>query len=205
MDTVNFRGWYCNTGYATLTQEERHHNGMRLAQSLYNFGWTEEAIAGILGNVEPESGTSPAALEQNIFPDYIPSNQDLIDAHYDSGLGWLQWSPGDEFFQWVLDNNLIWYDGMTQVKRFKWEYDTLHWPWWPWYAHVTSPPEDCGEFFCRRYCAPVNPDATVGNRRAAALRWYNEIHDKLHRPIDWWIYSRKGRERKELKRRCLRM
>ena len=207
MDTVNYRGWYCNTSYATLTQDERYHNGMKLAQALYNFGWSEEAISGILGNIEAESNFSPATLENNIFPDFIPSNEELIAAHYNSGLGWVQWSPGTEFFpQWIQDNNNpVWYDGMTQIKRFKWEYDTSWWPWWPWYAKVKSPPEDCAEFFCIRYCQPQNPEATMGARKASALRWYDNIHDKLHKPIDWVLYSRKNRERKELKRRCLRM
>ena len=56
MDTIRYHGWFCNTTWGALTEDERHHNGMRLAQGLYNFGWTEEAIAGILGNVAIRAG-----------------------------------------------------------------------------------------------------------------------------------------------------
>ena len=202
MDTVLYRGWYCNTTWGVLTEDERHHNGIRLAQGLYNFGWTEEAIAGILGNVEPESGLSTATMEGNPFPDYIPSNQEILDlTSYYGGIGWVQWTPGrTELVQWAEDTHLVWYDGNTQIKRFKYEYDNnLEWPYWQWYAHVTSPPEDCAEFFCRRYCRPANPDATVGYRRAAGLRWYDEIHDKLHHASFWFACSKRNREQKLLK------
>lgn len=202
MDTILYRGWYCNTTWGVLSEDERHHNGMRLAQALYNFGWTEEAIAGILGNVEPESGLSPATMEGNPYPDYIPTNAEILaQTSYYGGLGWVQWTPGrTELVQWADDNNLIWYDGTTQVKRFKYEYDNnLEWPYWQWYAHITSPPEDCAEFFCRRYCRPADPEASVGYRRAAGLRWYDEIHDKLHHPSFWFVCSKRNRENKLLK------
>ena len=202
MDTIRYHGWFCNTTWGALTEDERHHNGMRLAQGLYNFGWTEEAIAGILGNVEPESGLSPATMEGNPYPDYIPSNTEVLDdTSYYGGLGWVQWTPGrTELVQWAEDNHLVWYDGTTQIKRFKYEYDNnLEWPYWKWYARQTSPPEDCAEFFCRRYCRPYDPDATVGNRRAAGLRWYDEIHDRLHHASFWFVCSKRNREEKLLK------
>lgn len=209
MDTINFRGWFCNTSYGRLTEEERYHNGMKLAQALYNYGWTEESIAGILGNVEPECGLSPATIESNPFdPDYIPSNQEILDrTTYYGGLGFVQWTPGrTELVQWAEDTNqMVWYDGLTQVKRFKYEYDTHYWPWWTWYVTVHSPPEDCAEFFCRRYCRPQDPDATVPNRRREGLKWFNRIHDKLHRPVDWFIYTKQSREGKELKPPCRRI
>lgn len=209
MDTILYRGWYCNTTYATLTQDERYHNGMKLAQLLYNLNWTEESIAGILGNVEPESGLSPAMVEGNEYPDFIPSNAEVLaNTSFYGGLGFVQWTPGRiELVDWAENNRQqVWYDGMTQVNRFKWELENNYgWPYWSWYVGIHSPPDDCAEFFCRHYCRPANPDATVGYRRAAGLRWYDNIHDKLHKPIDWVLYSKKQRERKELKRRCLRM
>lgn len=207
-ETILFNGWYINTTYATLTQDERYHNGMKLAQLLYNYDWTEEAIAGILGNVEPESGLSPATAEGNHYPNDFPTNADVLaDTSWFGGLGFVQWTPGrTELVQWADDEGLIWYDGTTQAKRFKYEYDNnLEWPYWQWYAHITSPPDDCAEFFCRRYCRPADPEATVGYRRAAGLEWYDKIHGKLHKPIQRILFTKKNRERKELKRRCLRM
>ena len=210
MDTIFFRGWYCNVTYGVLSEEERYHNGMKLAQALYNFHWTEEAIAGILGNVEPECGLSPASMENNPFtPDHIPSNQEILDqTTYYGGLGFVQWTPGrTELVQWAEDEKqMVWYDGLTQIKRFKWELENNYgWPYWEWYVTQTSPPDDCAEFFCRRYCRPFNPDATVGIRRREGLKWFDRIHDKLHTPVEWFMFSKKNRERKELKPRCLWM
>lgn len=210
MDTIMYRGWYANITYGVLTEDERYHNGMKLAQALYNLRWTEEAIAGILGNVEPECGLSPATIEgASVFDqDHIPSNQEVLDkTNFYGGLGFVQWTPGrTELVQWAEDEGLVWYDGTTQVKRFIWELENNYgWPYWSWYVGIHSPPEDCAEFFCRRYCRPANPDATVGYRRAEGLKWFDRIHDKLHTPTQWFMFTQKNRERKELKRRCLWM
>ena len=207
-DTILFHGWYINTTYATLTQDERYHNGMRLAQLLYNYGWTEECIAGMLGNIDPESGLSPATAEGNHYPNDFPTNADVLaDTSWFGGLGFVQWTPGrTELVQWAEDEGLVWYDGATQAKRFKYEYDNnLEWPYWHFYAHTTDPVEDCAEFFCRRYCRPADPDGTMAARKYKALEWYGYIHDHLQKPINRIIYSRRNRQRKELKRRCLRM
>ena len=212
MVTVNFRGWYTNVDYGlgSLTADERKHNGMKLAQNLYNFGWTENAIAGILGNVEGESGMNPGSTEQpRPWGDYLPDNDEVLQSSYLRGMGFTQWTPGrDKIVQWADDMGRIWYDGMTQVFRLKYECDNgLQMGGWQWYINNTGDPADLAEYFLRQYERPSEQqiEESLANRRAAATRWYGWIHNKLIRTSTLVLFTKHNRERKELKRPCRRM
>ena len=208
-DTILYRGWYLNTTWGTLDQDQRYHNGMRFAQLLYNYGWTEESIAGIIGNVDAESGLSPATAESNHYPDYIPSNEEVIeDVGWWGGLGFVQWTPGRiNLAEWAEQENILWYDGRTQAKRLKYECDNnLEMPdAWDFYTHTHDPPDDCARFFCLRYLRPADPEGTMRARQRKALEWYGNIHGKLLSPLKRLMLYKNNRERKELKPRCLWM
>lgn len=206
MQTILYNGWYTNIDYGlgALTSDERKHNGMKLAQNLYNFGWTENAIAGILGNVEGESGMNPGSTENTDGTrpwNYLPTNQEVLNSSFLRGMGFTQWTPGrDKIVQFAEDTGRIWYDGLTQVFRLKWECDNgYQMGGWQWYIHNTGDPADLAEYFLRQYERPTPEqiEATLPNRRAAANRWYGWIHGNLFNNKLLWY----NRRRKEMKPR----
>ena len=207
MQTIYYNQWYINIGYMQLTADEKHHNGMRFAQKLYNYGWTENCIAGILGNVDPESSLSPGVIESSPWTD-LPTNQQILNSGYNGGIGFVQWTPGrTKLVQWADDNNLIWYDGTTQVKRLKWESLNDHYDYFSWFTKTTADPADCAESFLHSYERPAGHEdpAVIAIRRQMGEYWYNEIHGKLINATRVFMMSKANRERKELKRRCLRI
>lgn len=211
MQTINFRGWYTNVDYGLgrLTDDEILHNGMKLAQNLYNFHWTENAIAGILGNVHAESGMNPGSTEQpRPWGDYLPDNDEVLESSYLRGMGFTQWTSGrDKIVQFAEDTGRIWYDGLAQVFRLKWECDNNEqMGGWQWFIHNTGDPADLAEYFLRQYERPTPEqiEQSLPTRRRYGTMWYNRIHGKLANPMNW-VYTQKNRQRKELKRRCLRV
>lgn len=205
METIFYHGWYTNIDYGldSLTADERQHNGMKLAQNLYNFHWTENAIAGILGNVEGESGMNPGSTENDGSRpwDYLPTNEEVLESSFLRGMGFTQWTPGrDKIVQFAEDTGRIWYDGITQVFRLKWECDNgEQMGGWQWYINNTGDPADLAEYFLRQYerPSPEQIEQTLAYRRAAATRWYGLIHGKLFNNKLLWYNKR----RKELKPR----
>lgn len=208
MQTINYRGWYTNIDYATLSNDEELHNGMKLAQNLYNFGWTENSIAGIIGNVEGESGLNPGCIESPKPWTDLPDNETILISYYTLGIGFTQWTPGrDKIVQFAEDTGRIWYDGMTQVFRLKWEHDNHEqMANWDWFVASEDDPADLAEYFLRQYerPSPEQIEQSLENRRRAATRWYGIIHDHLANP-KLLMYTQYNRKRKELKRRCLRV
>lgn len=213
MQTINFRGWYTNIDYGldSLTADEIEHNGMKLAQNLYNFHWTENAIAGILGNVHAESGINPGSMENSGGErpwSELPTNEEVLESSYLRGMGFTQWTPGrDKIVQFAEDTGRIWYDGLAQVFRLKWECDNgEQMGGWQWFIHNTGDPADLAEYFLRQYERPSEEqiEQSLPIRRRYGSMWYNRIHGKLANPMNW-VYTQKNRQRKELKRRCLRV
>ena len=205
MQTIYYNNWYINVGYMQLTADEKHHNGMRLAQKLYNFGWTENCIAGILGNVDPESSLSPGAIESSPWTD-LPTNAEVLASNFNRGMGFVQWTPGRiNLVQWAEDNNLVWYDGTTQVKRLKWESQNDYYDLFSWYTKTGMDPADSAELFLHAYERPGSHEdpSVIAIRRQMGVYWYGEIHGKLINTAKRFMMSKANRERKELKRRCL--
>lgn len=211
MTTVLYNGYYVNIDYGALTEAQRQHNALRLAQNLYNIGWTENAIAGLLGNAGPESTMNPGCVENT--SDHprpaewvdLPSNSDILNSSYTGGCGVVQWTPATtKIVQFAVDTGRVWYDGMTQIFRFKYEAENgiqMTVSQWNWYINNdTDTPEDMAEYFLRQYERP-SPQQIIDsleNRRRAGLRWYNYIHGKLFKRL-FYLYDSKNKQRKVLK------
>lgn len=212
MQTIFYRHWYINVDYGlgTLTSDEILNNGMRLAQLLYNYGWTENCIAGILGNVHGESGMNPGSTERpRPWGDYLPDNDEVLQTGYLLGMGFTQWTPGRiNLVQWADDNNLLWYDGDTQVKRLKYECDNgLQMGGWQWFIKNTGDPADLAEYFLRRYERPSEEqiEQSLPVRRYYGTWWYDKIHNKLKKTLRLLKYTQQSRNRKVMRPRCQQM
>lgn len=218
MTTEIINGFYVNIDYGQLTMQEREDNGFRIAQNLYNLGWTEQAIAGALGNIQGESTINPGCIENNSTHPRpaawttLPDNATILGSNYVGGIGITQWTPGrDKIVQWAEDNGRLWYDGMAQIFRIKYESENgiqMTATQWNFYIHnENDTPEDMAEYFLRYYenPSPEQYEASVNNRRMYGLAWYIRIHNNLHRGAKLFWMSQQNRRRKEEKPRCLRM
>ena len=121
------------------------------ARKIYNYfkgyGWSDSAIAGMLGNMQLESTFSPALIQStnrwrlpNRAADLSDVPNSVMLNFYDSyyggsgggyGVGLVQWDgytstapAGQKLVSFAMRYNLNWYDGDTQVFRIYREYQT---------------------------------------------------------------------------------
>ena len=141
--------WSVGTQPPSLEQET---NANIIRSFFINEGWTLEAICGMLGCMQGESTINPAYIQATNRYRLPNSADDLTDVpnsvakdffykFYNDdrrayGMGLVQWdgytvvsqSPLTEYQKMVafaIANNIIWYDGWTQLYRlrYEWNYD----------------------------------------------------------------------------------
>ncbi|MDD6266247.1 MAG: phage tail tip lysozyme [Clostridia bacterium] len=101
-----YQQWLCenisdvneeNTVYASstsnLTTAQREANATYIYNYLYNAGFTKNAICGILGNIQQESGFNPGIWEKTNNTSY--------------GFGIVQWTPATKFINYACNHNII--------------------------------------------------------------------------------------------------
>ena len=137
--------WSVNTQTPTAEQQ----NNANIVRSFFlNEGWTINAICGMLGCMQGESTINPAFIQQTNRYRLPNSADDLTDVpnsvmqnfykeYYEVtqrafGIGLVQWDgynpnpvPRQKLVAFAIPNNIIWYDGWTQLYRLKseWRYD----------------------------------------------------------------------------------
>ena len=124
------------------------HNAYKIRNYFKSKGWSDSAIAGILGNAQVESTFNPARI-QGTHISYLPNSaaqlsdvpNSVMINFYDSyyglsnggfGVGIVQWdgyspsppTPGQKLVNFANRYNLNWYDGDTQTFRIFREYET---------------------------------------------------------------------------------
>ena len=82
------------------------HNAAIVLEKLRAAGWTDNAIAAILGNMQAESGINPGAWEN-----YQVGN-------LNGGFGLVQWTPATKLFTWQGGVEV---DGDMQIERILYE------------------------------------------------------------------------------------
>ena len=133
---------------------EQINNANVIRSYFLDNGWTIEAICGMLGCMQGESTINPAFIQQtnryrlpNSAADIsdVPNSvmQNFFNLYYGVdrrafGIGLVQWdgyTPGSgatpdrqKMVAFAIDNNIVWYDGWTQINRikFEWNYDVSH-------------------------------------------------------------------------------
>lgn len=90
---------------------QREHNALVIAACLRNHGFSDSAIAGILGNMQRESSLNPNAY-------YGYGGYSAVS------FGLVQWDPTSKYQNWA-DNNgyLPYYDIEYQCERINYEFD----------------------------------------------------------------------------------
>ena len=145
-------------------------------------GWTLNAIAGALGNIQTESTINPGLWQGRTIPD------DPLTT--DKGYGLTQWTPARKLINWANENSLDYTDGDTQVQRIyyeqinnlQWSTDNILHYTWNDYVNSTESPETLARVFVWAYERPSDPDIPL--RQAQARYWYNFL---LHGAIPIWL------------------
>lgn len=97
--------WIYNE-YGPITASGVNNNAAIVRQKLEAAGWTLNAIAAILGNMQAESGLNPGAWEN-----YMVGN-------LSGGFGLVQWTPATKLFDWQGGRSV---DGDKQISRILYE------------------------------------------------------------------------------------
>ena len=177
-----------------LTYNQMKVNAEYIYKALKDKGWTLNAVAGMLGNMQRESTLNPG----------IWQNNDV--GNTTGGYGLVQWTPATKYINWLLpgsdastmdnnisrilyelENNLQWISTELYPMSFK-EFTTS-----------TQRPEDLASVFLYNYeRAGVSAE---NERRENALNWYLYLGGNLpnyevkpHR-FPWVIYANKLRNK----------
>lgn len=145
---VKFNGWWESTAATGLgsthlnPSTKQISNAYLIRSQLIGYGFSETAIAGILGNMQKESGLSPAAIQKrSVCPNDAVSINDVPNSvminYYDPndpradgyGIGLIQWDSytdtppaGCTLVSFAERYNYVWYDGSCQTDRINFEY-----------------------------------------------------------------------------------
>lgn len=90
-------------GNRYLSAAEQQNNALIIKQTLSGKGWSLNAIAGLLGNMESESTINPGIW------------QSLNENNMSGGFGLVQWTPATNFTEWADANGHTWTDGDAQL------------------------------------------------------------------------------------------
>lgn len=95
---------------AFLSFDEMQANAIYIAAYFIDKGWTLNAIAGMLGNIQHESTMNPGIWEN------------LDEGNTDRGFGLTQWTPATKLIDWANSRGLDYRDIDTQLERIYFEY-----------------------------------------------------------------------------------
>ena len=91
-------------GNRYLCDDEMTNNAYIVCDYLTACGWTLNAIAGLLGNMESESTINPAIW------------QNLDSGNYNGGYGLVQWTPATNYTNWATAKGYSITDGNKQLE-----------------------------------------------------------------------------------------
>ena len=195
--------------------DKQIHNAKKIYNGLIAQGYSAAAAAGILGNMQTESGLSPGALDSHLSS--LPNNGEHLadltntvmlgyasqnDSGYGTGL--IQWDSytttapaGNVIASFAIRYGYEWYDGDCQLYRLQREFETdstyhfwnpnNHTPaiTWAEFKNFSGTPEVAADIF--RQCRERSSGDATGNqnRRDNARYWYDYFGGQPPVPTDW--------------------
>jgi len=154
-----------------LSRAEMEGNAEYIARFFFGNGWTQSAVAAILGNMESESTINPAIYE------------DLDDTSTSNGFGLVQWTPNTKYKEWADANGYggNYADINGQLARILYELENgLQWiptDAYPLtfadFAVSNASPEELAQAFLYNYERPASLDQP--NRSTQARAWFEFI------------------------------
>lgn len=211
MSVELYNGWYVAAVYSEIGPSSgnptayQSHNAQLIYDRLHSLGWTDNAIAGMLGNVNYESNLNPARVyPRSSFPNGGNTLADLDNAYAinrpNPAYGLVQWKgttqtppPGNQLVSYAIRHNSQWYDGNIQLDRLQWEYETgnkFHpqtvdgvYYTFSSYAASTASPEVLAKAWMKCY---EGTESVITIRQTNARKWYDIITGGVEPPpVDW--------------------
>lgn len=154
------------SGNRYLTRSEMETNALYIWNYLGSRGWSRNAVAGMLGNMETESTINPGIW------------QGLDEGNTSGGFGLCQWTPATKYLDWC-DKNWLTPDYMdSALKRIEYElanglqyYPTDSYPeTFAGFKVSTKDPYYLAMAFLANYERPA--DRNQPNRGTQAEAWY---------------------------------
>lgn len=158
-------GWTIGNRY--LTQSEMEGNACEVYSFFSGKGWSRNAIAGILGNMQTESNINPGLW------------QSLKEHNYSGGFGLVQWTPATNYTDWATANGytitnptgqLKWIDELSETKG-QWIKTSAYSMSWSEFKKSTETAEYLASAFLKNFeRAGVEKES---ERKSQATSWYN--------------------------------
>lgn len=154
------------TGNRYLTQAEMENNAWYIWNYLGANGWSMNAVAGMLGNMQTESTINPGIWES------------LKSGNTSGGFGLVQWTPATKLISWANSMHLDYQDIDTQLERIEYElangiqyYPTSSYPeTFAEFKVSTKDPYYLGMAFLANYERPAVANQPKRGQQAQA--WY---------------------------------
>lgn len=176
------KNWIYGNRY--LSDSEMQNNAEIIHNYLIEKGWTKNAIAGLLGNMQQESTINPA-LWQSLNPN--PA----------MGYGLVQWTPSTNYTNWANNNGYSITDGYYQLKWIdelsessgQWiPTDDYPLSWSDFKSSTKSVTYLCSAFLKNFERAGIEVES---KRHEYALRWFTFINGLINNGSSNLIYKRK--------------
>ena len=208
MNVQLINGWWMSTD-TLMGSTDTSNIGSHMIDNARKFrnyfkakGWSDSAIAGMLGNAQVESTLSPALIQATNrwrLPNSAANLSDVPNSvminytdHYYGGSGYgigiVQWDgytstapAGQKLVSFAERYGLNWYDGDTQTYRLfreyetniQWQSSTIEGTVWTWSNYVTN--TETPEVSARiwQVCYEVADPGTLLRRQENARYWYD--------------------------------
>lgn len=153
-----------------LSVDEMQPNAVYIAAKLLDAGWTLNAIAGMLGNMQHESTINPGIW------------QSLHEGNLSGGFGLVQWTPATKYMEWAAANGYTDYTDIDgQIARILWElengeqfYSTTTYPiTFAEFSASTRSAEYLAGAFLYNYERPE--EYNIEPRQTAAKYWFTYL------------------------------
>lgn len=154
-------------GNYALSQVQMNANAVEVYKYFSGRGWSLNAIAGILGNMQSESYVNPGVW------------QSLNEGNYSGGFGLVQWTPATNYTNWATANGysitdpngqLYWIDTLSESTG-QWIPTGSYNMSWVAFKTSGSSPEDLASAFLKNFeRAGVEAESA---RRSQARNFYN--------------------------------
>lgn len=188
--------WHAKrSGGYSRTSAEARDNAIKVYRQMTGYGWSLNAICGLLGNIEQECAYNFWQWENGI----VSENSSAQNSARNNAYGFVQWTPASGYTKddycarqpgfgpnysdkpgkltdaevqlWAIQNRTVptgqWLTNTAPAKKYK---TTLP---WEQFKISTADPGYLSDCFTWEYERPAEATANLQRRRAAAQYWYD--------------------------------
>ena len=136
MSAELYNDWYVSAEWSDIgpshgsVSNYQTHNVDKIYQIFHNLGWSDNAIAGMVGNMQYESGLDPACSYPKIGNTLSTIGNSYATSYPDNAYGLVQWKGrggtdpnNNQLVGYAIRHGSEWYDGDIQMERLTWEYN----------------------------------------------------------------------------------